>query len=212
MRSSNQNESKLWKNFREGSDRAFFDLYDQYVDILFSFGMQFCNDKETVKDCIQDLFIDLYRYRKRLSDTDSIKFYLFRSLRRKLHKEISKNQFVSLDEEVEVKLNLQVSDSEEKIIGDENEKEDLHILEQAMKQLTKPQQRALNLKFEQNLSYSEIASILNISVESARTNIYRALKSLRQKISQKSSSTNEVITTFLLVCYRVGKLRGHIFV
>lgn len=198
MRSSDQNEGKLWKNFREGSDRAFFDLYDQYVDVLFSFGVQFCTDKEIVKDCIQDLFIDLYRYRKSLSDTDSIKFYLFRSLRRKLHKEISKNQFVSLDEEVEVMPDLQVSDSEKKIIGYESEKENLHILEQALKQLTKQQQRALAMKFEQNLSYSEIASLLNISVESARTNIYRALKSLRKKMSKK----NIAATALLIVYYK----------
>lgn len=206
MRSSDQNEGKLWKNFREGSDRAFFDLYDQYVDVLFSFGVQFCTDKEIVKDCIQDLFIDLYRYRKSLSDTDSIKFYLFRSLRRKLHKEISKNQFVSLDEEVEVMPDLQVSDSEKKIIGYEREKENLHILEQALKQLTKQQQRALAMKFEQNLSYSEIASLLNISVESARTNIYRALKSLRKKMSKK----NIAATALLIVYYKSMDLRNNI--
>lgn len=206
MRSSDQNEGKLWKNFREGSDRAFFDLYDQYVDVLFSFGVQFCTDKEIVKDCIQDLFIDLYRYRKSLSDTDSIKFYLFRSLRRKLHKEISKNQFVSLDEEVEVMPDLQVSDSEKKIIGYESEKENLHILEQALKQLTKQQQRALAMKFEQNLSYSEIASLLNISVESARTNIYRALKSLRKKMSKK----NIAATALLIVYYKSMDLRNNI--
>jgi hypothetical protein len=77
----------LWKSFKDGNDDSFYKLYDQYADILFRFGMHFSKDKEFIKDCIHDLFLDLFKYRNKLSMTDNIKYYLLRSLRRKIHHE-----------------------------------------------------------------------------------------------------------------------------
>jgi len=52
-----------------------------------------------------------------------------------------------------------------------------------MNSLTAHQREGLNLKFVHNLTYAEIAEILGISIESARTSIYRALKTLRNSIT-----------------------------
>jgi RNA polymerase sigma factor (sigma-70 family) len=79
---------------------------------------------------------------------------------------------------------------EETLINSEIQKENINLLIRAVNQLTSQQQRALFLKFEQNLTYSEIAEILGISIESARTNIYRSLKTLREKISETKISIN----------------------
>lgn len=46
--------------------------------------MKICRDEELVKDSIQDLFITLWHSRARLSVSDSIKFYLYASLKRKI--------------------------------------------------------------------------------------------------------------------------------
>ena len=48
-------EEILWTRFREGDDRAFYRLYDLYVDNLYRYGSNFSRDKDLVKDCIQDL-------------------------------------------------------------------------------------------------------------------------------------------------------------
>ena len=183
-------EHLLWKSFRDGDDKAFYDLYDQYSDALYGFGMQFCNDPGFVKDCIHDLFLDLHKYRGQLGATDSIRFYLFRALRRVIHKQKLKNSLLNLNQNMEKALRSQASAFEETLIHSEIQQENLDLLQNAIRQLTKVQQRALFLKFEQNLSYPEIASLLNISVESARTNMYRALKSLRKSLSKNRISLN----------------------
>lgn len=180
----------LWKRFKRGDDIAFYQLYDEHIDSLYRFGMQFSKDNDFVKDCIHDLFLDLYKNKKTLGDTDSIKFYLFRSLRRKMYKQHPKTAFLTLEMEEESDRINHTPAFEETLIDSEIQQENIDLLFQAVNQLTLQQQRALFLKFEQNLSYSEIASILGISLESARTNIYRTLKTLREKISDTKTSIN----------------------
>ena len=185
MQKELNNDYFLWTKFKSGDDQAFFDLYDQHVDALFSFGMQFSNDPDFIKDCIHDLFLDLYKYKNSLGETDSIRFYLFRSLRRKIHKEKIKRSFLNVEKYEGVEQASQSLSGEEALIQSEIRSENRVILNQAVKQLTVQQQQAIALKFEQNLTYPEIATLLNISVESARTSIYRALKALRENIPNK---------------------------
>lgn len=180
----------LWKRFKGGDDIAFYQLYDEHIDSLYRFGMQFSKDNNFIKDCIHDLFLDLYKNKNTLGDTDSIQFYLFRSLRRKIYKQQPKSSILSLETEEESDRVNHTPAFEETLINSETEQENMDLLIQAVKQLTPQQQRALFLKFEQNMTYSEIASILGISVESARTNMYRTLKTLREKILDTKYSIN----------------------
>ena len=178
----------LWKSFKEGEKNSFSNLYDQYADSLYSFGMHFSNDKEFIKDCIHDLFLDLYKYRDNLSMTDNIRFYLLRSLRRKIHHEKNKTIHLIYDNNDKSYNENQVLAFEETIIASEIEKENFDVLKKAMLSLTDRQREGLSLKFEHNLAYPEIAKIMDMSVESARTSIYRALKLLRKSINNGKSS------------------------
>jgi RNA polymerase sigma factor (sigma-70 family) len=178
----------LWKSFKDGSNDAFYRLYDQYANVLYRFGLHFTKDKAYIQDCIHDLFLDLYKYRSKLSMTDNIRFYLVRSLRRKLHQGLSKT--VSFSEwGNQVKSDeFQEMAFEESVIATETEEENERALKKALEKLTYKQREALSLKFEQNLTYPEIAEILDVSVESTRTAIYRALKILRKSIQDDKSS------------------------
>lgn len=178
-------DDNLWTLFKEGNEIAFYLLYDQYADNLYKYGIRFSKDKEFIKDCIHDLFLDLYKYRNKLSETDSVKFYLFRSLRRLIHKEQVKLIPFVLD-----KLNLSSIESpvfshEDYLISVETENENHKALNDAVKTLSSRQREGLSLKFEHNHTYSEIAEIMGISITSARTIIYRALKDLRKCIDKK---------------------------
>ncbi len=178
----------LWESFRKGDDKAFSNLYDQYIESLMGFGIHFSRDIDLLKDCIHDLFLDLYKYRKQLSDTDNIKFYLFCSLKRKIHSELSKKSIFNSDQ-VLVESDLQIEPAyEDFIIEREIKLKNSEILKSAVNKLTAHQKEALFLKFEQNLNYPEIAQIMDISVESTRTNIYRAIKALRESMPKDKIS------------------------
>ncbi len=178
----------LWRRFKEGDDEAFFEVYDQYVDILYRFGSQYLKDQDLIKDCIHDLFLDLYKYRKKLSDTDNIRFYLFCVLRHKIQREQVKNKAIAYIDEIQLLQDDSVSSHEDDLVASETEKEKLKLLQEALKTLSNKQCETISLKFRYNLSYPEIAKILNISVESVRTSIYRALKELRRCLKEKGQS------------------------
>ena len=188
MRKALKEEDNFWKRFKEGDDHAFYHLYDQYADNLYKYGSHFSKDKDFIKDCIHDLFLELYKYRKKLSETDSVQFYLYRSLRRIIHKEHVKVIPLIYDEMNYSQNNNQDLSCEDRLIAEETEAEDHKVLHDAMKALSNRQREALSLKFEHGRPYPEIAEILGISVESARTIIYRALKELRKSIEDKSLS------------------------
>ena len=175
----------LWNQFKVGNDKAFYLLYDEYADNLYRYGSHFSKDKEFIKDCIHDLFLDLYKYRKKLSETNNVQFYLFRSLRRIIHKEqIRTISFVN-KERIYTPEENPVFSHEDYLIAAETKAEEYEVLNSAMKKLTGRQREALSLKFEHGHSYAEISEIMGISVESSRSIIYLALKELRKCIENK---------------------------
>jgi RNA polymerase sigma factor (sigma-70 family) len=175
----------IWKRFKEGDSVAFNALYDKYVDNLYRYGSHFSKDKDLIIDCIHDLFLDLYKYRKKLSETNNVQFYLFRSLRRIIYK--SQNRLIRvMDKEwINFMEDNAIFSHEDYLIADETKIEDFAALNKAMKTLTNRQREGLSLKFEHNHSYSEISEIMGVSIESARSIIYLALKELRKSIEAK---------------------------
>lgn len=183
----NENSKKLeiifWNNLRNGDMEALGALYDMYVDQLFSIGMRKDGKKDYVMDCIHDMFYDLYKYRSKLSKTDSVEYYLIRSFTRKLNRQYNhKDRYGEMDpNSFRKSLGKKYTESfEEDFIREEQIQERSNKLQQAMDTLTKKQKKGLYLRFQQGRSYEEIAAIMDVSIESARTTVYRALKTLRK--------------------------------
>lgn len=176
-------DATIWANLKKGDVNALGELYNIFIDELIQHGLKFSGDKNKVMDSIHDLFIDLYKYRTKLSDVDSVEYYLKTSLKRKLFKLKSVKEIPMQSDiliaNIHSKKNYTES-HEENIIFAEIIKEKSAKLLKAFESLTKNQRASLNLRFNQNYSYEEIAQTLDISVGSARTSIYRAVKSLKQ--------------------------------
>ncbi|MFD2101255.1 RNA polymerase sigma factor [Flagellimonas iocasae] len=169
-------EILLWRKLKTGNVEALGDLYDLFIDDLYRYGMHLVKDKDRVLDGIHDLFLKLYKYRTNLSETDNVKNYLLRSLKNELIKK-QKNKF-AYSEQVLLKERIAPS-VEDQIVHREFDIEQNVRLDGALNLLSKRQKRVLYLRFNEQRSYEEIADLLEISVTSSRTVIYRALKILR---------------------------------
>lgn len=171
----------LWAKLKDGDVRAMGDLYDLYVEELFAYGMQFSSDKSQVMDAIHDLFLNLYKYRKTLAATDNVTYYLFRSLKNNILKvENNSRSFVPYSQEEDHKQSE--SSIEDLICAEEFENDRAYKLAKAIALLSKKQRKALSLRFTQEHSYEDVAAIMNVSVATSRTIIYRALKTLRKQL------------------------------
>jgi RNA polymerase sigma-70 factor (ECF subfamily) len=184
LKSNKQKDLLLWAKLKAGNADALGRLYDLYVDELFSYGMQFCMDRTNVMDCIHDVFLNLYKYRKNLANADQVKYYLFRSL---------KNQIINSSKGVYALNGVASNDAleyrdysnsiEDEIIETELSNERSYILSQAINSLSKKQRKGLFLRFTEERDYEEIAEIMNVSVQTSRTLIYRAIKALRANMT-----------------------------
>lgn len=189
----------IWQRIKSGDLDALGTLYDQYVDTLYQYGIKLCSDSDHVNDCIHDLFLDIYKYRKNLSSTDNVEYYLLRSLKNKILKK-HKSRIIALSFNDKIDFNTAewaTSSAEENIIEREWRDERSMRLTTAMGLLTKQQKKGINLRFVEDKNYQEIADKLNVSIETARTVIYRGIKLLRQNILMLCLTSISQITSWL---------------
>lgn len=176
---NDENEQNCWHNFIAGSEEAFRELYTNYVDRLFSFGCGFCVDEDIVKDAIQDMFIDLYKYRAGLDTNVNLSAYLYSSFRRKLLLNLKKKrQLEPIDGQFLPDFSMDW-DAETNMMREEQEKELTHLLTQEIKKLSGRQREVLYLRFTLEMTYEEVAGVMQVSVATSRTLVYRAVKQLR---------------------------------
>ncbi len=188
-------DAALWQAFREGSEDAYAALYQQYVGLLYSYGCRICGDEDLVKDCLQDLFLTLWRTRQQLGVTDSIKYYLFRSLRRQIARKRNRPENQLLDQNDT--LPADYSAEEEFIVREES---DLRhkTLEAALSHLSERQREAIFLRFYQNMEFEEIAGILEITPRAVYKLIYRAIDTLQKSYSSTGLSSPNLLITHLV--------------
>lgn len=166
-------EPELWNAFRQGDEKAFSELYQRFAGVLYNYGYHLTADAALVQDAMQDLFSDLWRTHKNLSATTSVKYYLFRSIRRKLHRLSDIRQ---LPEDL---YPLQTESAETLKIKIEEGILQQQRLQKLMSQLPARQQEVIRLRFYDNFSWEEISGILQINEQSVRNIVQRAVVKLR---------------------------------
>lgn len=185
---------KYWESIIKGDETAYAKLYEQYFKLLYNYGRKICTDKSRVEDAIHDLFVDLWRYRKNLSITTSVRFYLYRSLRRRLVKSDSKVIWANSDENfaMEDALHLITQSKEHDIIETEIHDQQVHRLKKLLNDLSPRQYEALVLYFYDDFSYDDIATLMDLNPQSVRNLVQRGLMQMRQYIKH-------IISIFLFI-------------
>jgi len=169
---------ECWNLLRAGDRKSFAHIYSFYADDLFTYGSYFSQDRDLVKDAIQELFIDIWRMRENLSATTSVKFYLFRSLRRKLHVLTeTRTSFSTFDSEADLP---EVISHEEEFMNRETQDGRLKQLHRLLSQLPPRQFEAIRLCYFDNFDLKETASIMQMNEQSVRNLIQRSIRHLRQ--------------------------------
>lgn len=172
-------ELLLWNRFREGDEKAFAQISRQYYRTLAHYGGKFTPNSQVIEDAIQDLLISLWVKRASLKEIESVKFYLLKSFRNQLFKNLKKFKASELDnasiEETDVVFSF-----EESYIKEETDKHFKESISLSMSQLPERQKEVIYLRFYQDLSVEEISQLFHIKPQSVSNVIQRALANLRE--------------------------------
>lgn len=184
MKSTPDDGSLRWRQFKNGDRDAFAAIYQQHILALIAYGLKLCPDHDLLKDQIQELFVELWNARENLSLTNSVKFYLFKALRYKLIR-LEKNRHsreVSLSDAPEWVGDRLHHPVETSIIEQEQAESRIARLKTALHDLTARQQEVIHLRYYQGFTHDQIAVLLNMNHQSVSNLLHRALVRLRDKL------------------------------
>lgn len=188
----------IWNDFRNGSKEALKVIYEENYSSLYYYGIKFVQDIEIVKDIIQELFVELIDSGTRLSSTDNIRFYLLKALRNKLINQLShQSRFVQADSK-SVEFNF-FDSVENQLIQAEVEVEIQNQVRSAVKKLSDKQQEIIYLRFYNDLTYSEIATIFKVEMQTVRNLMSRAINALKDDLRDEFGKS--LILMFLKISH-----------
>jgi RNA polymerase sigma factor (sigma-70 family) len=177
-------DDKIWRKFKLGDEGAFVYIYEKYFDGLVIFSYQFTQDRELIKDTIQDLFIYLRDKRSNLSDTNSIKRYLYKSCRNNLIRSLKQMHVNEPLADLEKGFFLPTGSSEDNLINQQVLKTKERSLKNAIANLSVREREIIYLFYFENLDYQQIAELIGYQeVKSVRSLLYKAIKKLRKLIT-----------------------------
>ena len=161
-------------------------MYNLHIDTLYHYGTKLCKDEEAVKDALQEVFLELFLKRDKIGIApEHLKYWLLLALKRNLIKKLQANRKISHNSQESVDFEPEYS-IEFQIIEMEKDAEINSKILYALSQLPDKQKESIYLRFNESLEYSEIAEILEITIESVRKQVYRALKTVREIIGNDS--------------------------
>ena len=157
-------------------DKLFVDNYKN----LYNNAMTFINNSEIAKDLVNDAFEKLWIKFKGIDKAYDIKPYLYKSVRN-----------LALNHIAHQKVHEKYSSYMSSFFNEEEKEDEDYdkVLEDLKKEIENlsPQSKIVFKKcFYENLTYKEVASELDISVNTVKTHIVKSLKILRKKFDNYS--------------------------
>jgi len=181
---NNVNEVELWDEFRGGSHEAFSELYQHFINPLYSYSVGITSDKDLIKDCLHDLFVELWKNHANLGPTTSVKFYLMASIKRKLIRQIDGNLKSLNNHAVYTRDYVEDLPSQESVLILNEFQTELNVkVSNSLHLLSKRQREAIQLKFYKNLDTDQISEQMNINAQSVYNLIFGALRVMRDGLT-----------------------------
>ena len=180
--------------FKTGDRDSFEEIYNEFADQLFAYGAKITTDRELLKDCIQDLFIDLYKYNPTIRNAELLEYYLYKSLKRLIIKKLKKDKRLEGFGYEHSSFNL-IFSAETDSFPEELINEQIELLQKALKTLDDKKRELLFLKFDSGLNYNEIGDLLDMKPDTVKKQVYRILQYLRGNFGPK-------ILELLFMCYK----------
>ncbi|WP_337045365.1 RNA polymerase sigma factor [Emticicia sp. 17c] len=174
-------DSVLWYQLRNSEENAFSLLFERYYNKMVNYGKTLTSSLETAKDCVQDVFVDIWIYRHKLNENVVVKAYLLSCVRKRIANAYKYERTFSYDKDLD-SLNFSFDFSiESEIILQETIALKVKRLNILINRLTSRQKEALYLRYHQGLSVEQISEILNLNYQSTKNLLHRAILDLRKE-------------------------------
>jgi RNA polymerase sigma-70 factor (ECF subfamily) len=179
----------------QGDLEALGDLYDKYCSQVFRTALSITRSRETAEDILQEVFLKLYHYSRRIDTSLSLAPWLYRVTVNLCYTYISRQKrwLTALEDVIE---NV-VAPSSRACPERQAEKCELQIaIQQAIDLLSPSQKIVIVLHYLADLSLKEIAHILEVPEGTVKSRLYYGRENLRRKLESSRVLFPEVAYEF----------------
>ena len=163
--------------------RVVLELFNSEARSLVRLARVFVDNRDAAEDIVQEAFIRLARNAHRIEDHDKAPAYL-RSIVLNLARDINRRGLMSLRHYPPAgrEVDLQPGSIDDRIVRNERQEQ---VLE-AVRSLPRRQRDCVALRYFEEMSIDQIATTLEVSVNSVKTHLQRALASLERVLERES--------------------------
>jgi RNA polymerase sigma-70 factor, ECF subfamily len=181
----------LIRRCKKNEGDAYNQLLSQYEAYLYRICFNYTRNKEEALDLMQEVYIKIFRGLGTFDESRPLLPWLKKIAINTLINHRNKNRVAetsldgnwSTETDDHQNLNLQTylaagTNIEEQVIGIDTR----NIIDKLIVELPEAYRITLTLRYNEEMSYDEIASVLDLPLGTVKNNIYRARKMLRQKM------------------------------
>lgn len=184
MDKERENEEKRYiRKLKKGDEKALRAIYLKYHEELYTVAFKYLRNKELAEDAVHDVFVKLWDNRDKLDQAGSLSGFLFTAI---------ENHVLNMIDAQRRKMGKQEKLSKEK---EQDEKASDFIIrfsdyqqayEDAIEKLPQARKKVFELRMNEGLTNDEVAEYLNISVNTVKSQFYKASKFIREYVSEHS--------------------------
>lgn len=173
-------DEELFKELRIGNHAAFTAIFNRYWEMLLNSAFKRLGDKEMAEELTQEIFVNFYLRRERISVETSLKSYLNTALK---YKVIDVYRANNLHQH---KLDLLSASYQNRLSNTSDTLELKELRKQiidAAQTLPERCREVFMLSRFDELTHQEIADRLDISIDTVKSHLNRALKIVKKRLN-----------------------------
>ena len=174
-------EQVLILRCQTGDENAFEELFQRHQPPLRYYVRRMIGGSDQCEDILQNIWLTVLRNLRKLRQPGSFRVWLYKIARTKVYQQLRQNRrFPSLTDE----LTLPLQASRE----DNFSAEDAATIHKNLAHLSPEHREVLVLRFLEDMSYQQIAELLDCSIGTVRSRIHYAKCSLREKLNKEKKN------------------------
>ena len=162
-------------------------IYSKYYKKMYTYGLAIGFCKHICNDAAQDVFCTICYSRNKLKSVENIESYLLHCMKNRLF-DIYKEERRKHSVDYECCLNNNEEGIVDKLIAEENNRLMKEEVSRLLKKLPPKHRQIILFRFNHNLKYNEIATIMGMTSDAVKKQMYRILKLLEQEIRSTPTS------------------------
>ncbi len=171
-------DNDLISQLRLGDESAFDILFNKYYKFLLATAYALLKNEEEAKDVVQSFFIDIWEKGTFYTLEGEVKSYFYRSINNRSLNLLRKK---AIERERATQL-MEVGQHEIEEL--ESLEPKYRLIEYAMAEMSLQKRQAVNLVYLEQKKYAEAAAVMGISINSFKTHLKSAMKTLRTKLAR----------------------------